>query len=256
MRSIALVSEFTSSSSKAEALASIVKRQREKSEQKHKDEWLTLLKQAETHAFSAEDICMQAQALRMIADEYIELEENSSARSLLEHAQKSVIAWNAVHPIGEVPRKTILEGIVMSFGKLAEQKAVLETTEVMNDPVHGASVLSAIAKNNDHQPKSNEALKLQTIQKLQAAEKQLDENVSGHDSELVDLQRVRLAEAWGELKMYEQIKRLSGKIIDPILKDLALSYAQTKAVDPIYEKSRELSEICKSASQLSSLNSA
>lgn len=79
-RIIALVPLITHFSSKAEALVAAAKGQNETIQ---RDQLLELLRQAEAYAFAEQDAIMQAQALRMIAEQYIELKQLPRARVLL-----------------------------------------------------------------------------------------------------------------------------------------------------------------------------
>lgn len=71
-RSIALIPLMTYPSTKAEALVKVVK---EQDETIAPEQLLDLLNQAEAYAFSELNISMKAQALRMIAEQYIELQK-------------------------------------------------------------------------------------------------------------------------------------------------------------------------------------
>ncbi|MBE9182672.1 hypothetical protein IQ268_29485 [Oculatella sp. LEGE 06141] len=222
-RSIALVSLMTYPSSKAEALAKIVK---ERDEAIAQDQLLDLLNQAEAHAFSEQNISMKAQALRIIVEQYIELQQFHHARTLLEQAKQFVISLSVAHLLEQTPRNFILGGIARALGKLTEYEAAAQTTDAMTDRTFSATTLVDIAQENSERETLDDTLKTKTVQELSAVENAL----AGDNSHLADLQRVRLAEAWAKLKALERSQAIAEQISDSNLKALALRYTGTGVI--------------------------
>jgi hypothetical protein len=246
-RAVSLVSLMTCPSNKAEALAKAVKR---RSEVASLNQLLDLLAQAEVHAFSEQDISMKAQALRMIAEQHIELKQFSYARLLLEQAKQYAISLSATHLLAQVPRDFILSGIAMMFGKLAEYKSASQTTDAMTSRTLSASALAEISQKNSVQEKLDDTLRTKTIQELFDAENSL----LGNDSHAADLQRVILAEGWSKLTFFERVQSIAEQINDPNLKDLALRYSGFGMSESQYDRFEHLSKVCESASKQSNFD--
>lgn len=246
-RSIALIPLMIYPSSKAEALAKVVKEQGETTGQ---DQLLDLLNQAEAHAFSEQKISMKAQALWMIAEQYIELQQFAHARILLEQAKQFAISLSAAHLLEQTPRDVILSGIARALSNTAEHEAAAQTRDAMTDGTFRASTLSDIAQKNSEQEKLDDTLRTKTMQELSAVEDAL----AGDNSHLADLRRVRLAEAWSKLKLFEQVQAIAEQISDPNLKALALRYAGVGIDEFQYDKFERLSAACKFASQQGDFN--
>lgn len=243
-RAIALTPLMTYPSSKAEALAKVVKEQDKTTAE---EQLLDLLNQAETHAFSEPNISMKAQALRIIAEQHIELQQFVHARILLEQAKQFAISLNAAYLLEQTPRDVILSGIATAFGELAEHEAAAQTTDAMTDKTFSASTLSNIAQKNSEQEKLDDTLRTKTMHELSAVEDVLAED----NSHSADLQRVILAEAWAKLKLFERVQAIAEQISDPNLKVLALRYAGIGVGESQYDRFEHLFAICESASKQS-----
>ena len=243
-RVITLVPLMTNSSSKAEALAKVVKERDETSTQ---DQILDLLNQAENYAFSEQNVSMKAQALRMIAEQHIELEQFTYARTLLEQSKQFAISSSGTLLLAQFPRDIILSGIARALGKLAEYEAAAQTTDAMADKTFKASTLSDIAQNNSKQENPNDTLMAKTMQELSTVEGML----VGDHSHLADLRRVELATAWAKLKSFERVQAIAAQIRNSALKALALRYAGIGVGESEYERFERLSAVCESASQQS-----
>jgi len=242
-RAIALISLITCPSNQAEALAALV---RECNEIIPQAQSLDLLHQAEGCAVSIEDIDMQAQALRMIAEQYIQLKQFTQARSLLEQAKQRALSVHATQFLEHVPHDVVLDGIARAFSKLPEYEATAQIADAMTDPI--LSVLALVEASKDlAQADISESLKTQIVQELSA----IEAAIAAEHSHSADLERVRLAEAWSELERFDRVQTIAEQIEDPTLKALALQYAGIGVSESPFGKLQSLEAACESASALS-----
>jgi hypothetical protein len=243
-RAIALVPLMVYPNSKTEALVEAVKGC---SETLTLDQRLDFLNQAEAYALSEQDMSMKAQALRMIAEQHIELKQFTQAHILLEQAQQFAVSLSAADLLEQIPRDAILDGIARAFGKLGEYEAATQTTDSMTDRMSSASVLSNITQQESNQEAPDDVVRTKTMQELSAVESAL----TGDDSHLADLRRVQLAKTWSTLKLFERTQAIAEQISDPNLKALALRYAGIGIDESQYNRYDRLSAACESASNQS-----
>lgn len=241
-RAIALVSLMTSPSTKANALVKAAKRL---DVTIALDQKLDLLNQAETYALAERNTSKKAQLLRIVAEQHIELTQFSRAYTLLEQAKHLAISSRAADCSEKTPQDFVLMGVARAFGKLAESVDTIQTTDAMTDRVLSGSTLANTVRED-----SSELLRFEAIQQLTAVETAL----TGHHSHIADLRRVRIAEAWAEMKIVERVQAIAQQIDDSNLRKLALRYAGIGVAECEYDVFERLSKACESASEQSNID--
>lgn len=205
---------------------------------------LSLLTQAQTYAYLEENISFRASILSIIASQYIDLKQFTTAQILLEQSKNLAITMSAEDVFAQVPRDFILQGIAVDFAKIKEFENTVETIDTMTDEVMSGSTLTNIAQDN-----SDSTFEFNVIQELTEAENAL----TGDDSHLADLNRVRIAKSWAKLNMFDKVQLISNQISDPNLKELALGYGGLDIGESDYDRGLRLSRACHIAGEQNNL---
>jgi len=205
---------------------------------------LSLLTQAQTYAYLEENISFRASILSIIASQYIDLKQFTTAQILLEQSKNLAITMSAEDVFAQVPRDFILQGIAVDFAKIKEFENTVETIDTMTDEVMSGSTLTNIAQDN-----SDSTFEFNVIQELTEAENAL----TGDDSHLADLNRVRIAKSWAKLNMFDKVQLISNQISDPNLKELALEYGGLDIGESDYDRGLRLSRACHIAGEQNNL---
>jgi hypothetical protein len=234
-RAIELVSIISDPYCKALALVESVKKM---DEEASKDLILDLLAQAQNNAYLEQDPGFRASVLSNIALRYLDIKQFSLAHTLLEQTKNLAMALSDEDIFTQVPRDFILQNIAFAFAKLKEVENTLETLNAMTNRVMSGSTLTQLAIDN-----SISSFDSNIIHQLDESEKALIED----DPHLADLNRVSIAESWSKIGMPERVRLISNQISDPILKELALGYADLNIGESDYDKRRRLSQACTNA---------
>ncbi|MBE9079286.1 hypothetical protein IQ241_18630 [Romeria aff. gracilis LEGE 07310] len=126
-RAIRFVQQITSPGEKVNALQtpfqSLLKRGAELNKLQ------TLLNYVEGYALVEQDLNMKAQALRIVAEQYTELDQFDNARELLNQAQQLVSALRADDFLTQTSLDEIADGIARASVKLDRREQILQTAE-------------------------------------------------------------------------------------------------------------------------------
>ncbi len=240
-RAIDLVSLISDPYTKARALVEGVKGM---DKEISRDLILSLLTQAQTYAYLEENISFRASILSIIASQYIDLKQFTTAQILLEQSKNLAMTMSAEDVFAQVPRDFILQGIAVDFAKIKEFENTVETIDTMTDEVMSGSTLTNIAQDN-----LDSTFEFNVIQELTEAENAL----TGDDSHLADLNRVRIAKSWAKLNMFDKVQLISNQISDPNLKELALGYGGLDIGESDYDRGLRLSRACHIAGEQNNL---